>query len=252
MCVCVCVDHLAQTSSLSESKAKRVLEEEDARRLITYTTKYVTKVYPAFYRQDSSNLRPLDYWVRGVQIAALNFQNMDLNMQLNAALFADNGACGFVLKPDILLRPELGFDPTSAAKMARTTMRKRVDLKIISAHQLPKSSLASRDITDPYVRVRVFGVACDQVDVHTKAIHDNGLKPIWNEDFSFTLSCPPLAIVHLAVVDDNLGKDATIGHFACRFVNMRHGYRHVRLVNKLCKGTLFLAIKVKSLPPTTE
>jgi hypothetical protein len=62
------IDKPSATSSLSEIKAEEIIKEEDPTRLIEYTKKFLIKVYPAFFRQDSSNLNPLDYWIYGMQI----------------------------------------------------------------------------------------------------------------------------------------------------------------------------------------
>ena len=55
-------------SSLSEIKAKKLIKIEHPRSLIRYTANFLTKIYPAFYRQDSSNFKPLAYWIYGFQI----------------------------------------------------------------------------------------------------------------------------------------------------------------------------------------
>ena len=68
-------------------------------------------------------------------------------MHLNGALFADNGGCGYVLKPEILRNSNLLFDPAN-----RNTMKNKkiLEIKIISAQQLPRSDELVVDITDPY------------------------------------------------------------------------------------------------------
>ena len=55
-------------------------------------------------------------------------------MVLNRALFEDNGNCGYVLKPDILLNPSLNFDPRNNVTMLN---KKFLQIKVISAIQLP-------------------------------------------------------------------------------------------------------------------
>ncbi len=57
-----------QTSSLSEQKCDAFIEKEDPRHIIDYTNSFLTKVYPGFFRTDSSNLNPLLYWNLGFQI----------------------------------------------------------------------------------------------------------------------------------------------------------------------------------------
>lgn len=68
-------------------------------------------------------------------------------MHLNDALFSDNGGCGYVLKPDILLDPNSRFDPADPNTMLN---KKSFEIKIISAQQLPKPDDRIDDITDPY------------------------------------------------------------------------------------------------------
>lgn len=61
-------DKTYHVSSLSEKKCKKVISQETPERLIKYTANFAAKVYPAFYRQLSSNLEALDYWRYGFQI----------------------------------------------------------------------------------------------------------------------------------------------------------------------------------------
>ena len=46
-------------------------------------------------------------WQSGAHMVALNYQTMDLNMQLNNGLFRLNSCCGYALKPKWMreLRP---------------------------------------------------------------------------------------------------------------------------------------------------
>jgi len=60
-----------QTSSLSEAKCDSFIEKEDPRHIIDYTNNFLVKVYPAFFRTDSSNLNPLPYWNYGFQIGKI-------------------------------------------------------------------------------------------------------------------------------------------------------------------------------------
>ena len=50
---------------------------------------------------------------------ALNYQTADKQNTLNRALFADNGGCGYILKPDFLLDPESPYSVTSPANLDR-------------------------------------------------------------------------------------------------------------------------------------
>lgn len=230
-----------QTSSLSEVVGKKLLEEETGPRIINYTNNFMVKVYPAYYRQDSSNLNALDYWNYGFQKVALNFQTLDTSMQLNTALFADNGNCGYVLKPEVFKDPE--FDPSDISTMKN---KKMLHLKIISGQRFPGKS------PDSFVRAEIFGVHADMdQEFKTKSVKDNGFDPQWNEEMEFNVNCPELAFLKLTVVDKDFGRDDTIGYNVIRFNSLRNGYRHLNLVNSKSKGSLFVYVNIESIDAST-
>lgn len=208
-----------QSSSISEPKCDDLLQIELATKIIKYTNHFMVKVYPAYYRQDSSNLDPLKYWIYGFQIAALNFQTDDSSMKINEALFNDNGNCGFILKPDILRDPS--FDPFDISTMLN---KKKLSITIISGQQLPQNkSTFKTDVSDPYVSIEILGVPCDIAESKTKAIKDNGHNPLWNETFEFTVNCPELCFLKLSVKDKDKGKDQKIGYKIIRFESLKTG-----------------------------
>jgi hypothetical protein len=73
-------------------------------------------------------------------------------MQLNKAMFRDNGGCGFVLKPEILTNSFLDFDPNEPNKMNN---KKVFEIKIISAQKLPRKDDIVKDISDPYGKMLI-------------------------------------------------------------------------------------------------
>jgi Ca2+-dependent lipid-binding protein len=177
----------------------------------------------------------------------LNFQTEDTAMSLNQALFADNGFCGYVLKPDILLDSSLNFNPLDTKTMRN---KQNFELRIISAHKLPRRN--EKDISDPLVIISLYGVPADMSEKRTKSIKDNGFNPIWNENFRFAVNCPELAFVKFTVKDENLGKDQVLGSYTIRFSSIRPGYRHIRLFNKESKGSLFVGVRITPLKSLTE
>ncbi|RKO88566.1 phosphatidylinositol-specific phospholipase C [Blyttiomyces helicus] len=68
----------------------------------THNMQYLTRIYPATIRVTSSNYDPVPHWEAGCQMVAMNYQTFDKGMQLNQAMFAVNGKCGYVLKPEEL------------------------------------------------------------------------------------------------------------------------------------------------------
>ena len=57
-----------QVSSLSELQGISLIESEKCETVLDFTRRFITKVYPAFFRQDSSNLDALYFWMYGFQI----------------------------------------------------------------------------------------------------------------------------------------------------------------------------------------
>ena len=116
----------------------------------------LSRIYPNGKRVDSSNYDPQPLWNVGVQLVALNYQTpgfhsshvlriqrnpfafccsyslvpayLDKPMWLNSGRFMDNGRCGFVLKPDIMMDPS--FNPfqheTYSAKVDGLTLSLQV------------------------------------------------------------------------------------------------------------------------------
>lgn len=58
----------SQTSSLSEGKCDDFIKNETSENIIKYTSNYLVKVYPGFFRTNSNNLNAVNYWNYGFQI----------------------------------------------------------------------------------------------------------------------------------------------------------------------------------------
>lgn len=52
---------------------------------------------------------------------ALNFQSLGLPMDLNDGRFQDNGGCGYVLKPAVLMSSQRSFDPSCSQHSHKPT-----------------------------------------------------------------------------------------------------------------------------------
>jgi hypothetical protein len=88
--------------SLSENPVVDV-HEKSARELFEHNRQYLMRTYPSGLRIRSSNLDPVVFWRKGIQVVALNWQNWDEGMMLNEGMFA--GTNGYVLKPQGTPRP---------------------------------------------------------------------------------------------------------------------------------------------------
>lgn len=93
--------------SLSEGKLT-TQQEESAGPLFEHNLSYLMRAYPKGTRVRSSNLDPAPFWRQGVQIVALNWQQLNAAMMLNDAMFAGTG--GWVLKPD-------GYRPIASGEL---------------------------------------------------------------------------------------------------------------------------------------
>uniref|UniRef100_F1L2Y0 Phosphoinositide phospholipase C n=1 Tax=Ascaris suum TaxID=6253 RepID=F1L2Y0_ASCSU len=208
--------------SLSESKVQSILESSST--LPAYTATRLVKSYPSGLRQDSSNMDPMRSWLCGIQSVAMNMQKSGEYLDINTALFRINGNCGYVLKPDVLLR---GLDPRSTEALQRRPIR--LSLGIISGQYLPKPD-SSKDIVDPYISMEIYGIPSDVRKYRSKVVSNNGFNPQWNETFHFDLRCPEVAILRLCVKDfDKTSANDFIGEFSIPVTSIRPGYSQVRL-----------------------
>ncbi|XP_016161142.1 PREDICTED: 1-phosphatidylinositol 4,5-bisphosphate phosphodiesterase beta-3-like, partial [Ficedula albicollis] len=99
-----------EMSSFVETKGLEQLTKSPLE-FVEYNKRQLSRVYPKGTRVDSSNFHPQLFWNAGVQMAALNFQSLDVPLQLNLGLFEANAGAGFLLKPEPLRRRDKTFDP---------------------------------------------------------------------------------------------------------------------------------------------
>ncbi|CAF0734693.1 unnamed protein product [Didymodactylos carnosus] len=245
--------HCYHSISFKESKANELIKESpDNLDLIRLTQRQIVRIYPSSYRQDSSNLHPVFYWLYGAQMVALNYQADDESMSLQYGLFSDNCGCGYLLKPSILLSPANETKtkiPLFNPKDRLYSRGKKLTIHIISGQHLPKEkSIEGKDVIDPYVKVQIYGVEFDYHEERTPVIKNNGLNPIWDYKMSFDIYCPELCLVRFIVKDqDKYGRSDFVGQYCLRFQSLQLGYRHIKLKSKnedYIQGTLFVHIKI--------
>lgn len=115
--------------ALSESKIGDLLED-DQRALCRHNVEYFMRAYPKATRVSSNNLDPVPLWRAGVQMVALNWQEMNSAMMLNEAMFQGTG--GWVLKPELLRR--------IATSDAESPTHFDLSLRILAAQHLDPAS----------------------------------------------------------------------------------------------------------------
>lgn len=107
-----------EMSSFDEKQATTLLKERPIE-FVNYNKHQLSRVYPAGTRFDSSNFMPQLFWNAGCQLVALNYQTLDLGMQLNLGIFEYNHRSGYILKPEFMRRRDRRLDPFAESTVSR-------------------------------------------------------------------------------------------------------------------------------------
>jgi phosphatidylinositol phospholipase C beta len=236
-----------ECTSFVETQATALLKEFPVE-FVNFNKRQISRIYPKGTRVDSSNYMPQIFWNAGCQLVALNFQTLDLAMQLNLGTFEYNGRSGFILKPDFMRRKDRQFDPF-AESTVDGIVAGTVHVKIISGQFLTDRKIGT------YVEVDMFGLPADTVrrKFRTKVIPGNGINPVYDEEpFVFRkVVLPNLAILRIAVYSEN--GTSLLGHRILPVEGLRPGYRHISLRNECNQpqgiATLFVHIRVTDYIP---
>ncbi|KAL6728359.1 hypothetical protein Aduo_010138 [Ancylostoma duodenale] len=213
---------------LSETTALR-LTHTYAQEFAQTSRDYVVCVSPNVTRADSSNLNPQEFWNHGIQMVGINYQTPGLMVDLQEGRFAENGGCGYVLKPSVM-NEDLFI---AGDKLPNTPQI--LHLRILSGQQLPRprGSNAKGDSSDPFVVIEVFGIPGDCAEERTKTIRNDGHNPSFDESFQFQVSVPELALVRFLVLDDDFIGDDFIGQYTVPFECLQPGWGEMALLQKV-------------------
>ncbi|XP_041352677.1 1-phosphatidylinositol 4,5-bisphosphate phosphodiesterase beta-1-like [Gigantopelta aegis] len=230
-----------EISSFVETQGTALLKEFPVE-FVNYNKYQLSRIYPRGTRVDSSNFMPQVFWNAGCQLVALNFQTLDLAMQINLGIFEYNKQCGYILKPDFMRRSDRHFDPF-AESTVDGIVAGTVSVRVISAQFLSDKKVST------YVEVDMYGLPTDtfRKKFKTKTIPANGINPVYDEDaFVFKkIVLPNLATLRIGVFEET-GK--LIGHRVLPVEGLRPGYRHIPLRNEnnqpMLLPTLFVHIVV--------
>ncbi|KYB27786.1 1-phosphatidylinositol 4,5-bisphosphate phosphodiesterase classes I and II-like Protein [Tribolium castaneum] len=235
-----------EMSSFDEKQATSLLKEYPVQ-FVNYNKHQLSRVYPAGTRFDSSNFMPQVFWNAGCQLVALNFQTLDLAMQLNLGIFEYNFRCGYLLKPEFMRRTDRRFYPF-AESTVDGIIAGTVKITVISGQFLTDKRVGT------YVEVEMYGLPADTVRkrFRTKTVPNNGINPVYDEEpFVFKkVVLPDLASIRIAAYEES---GRFIGHRVLPVVGLCPGYRHVNLRTEIGQplplATLFLHIVVKDYVP---
>uniref|UniRef100_A0A452T4F4 Phosphoinositide phospholipase C n=1 Tax=Ursus maritimus TaxID=29073 RepID=A0A452T4F4_URSMA len=164
-----------EMSSFVETKAMEQLTKSPME-FVEYNKQQLSRIYPKGTRVDSSNYMPQLFWNVGCQLVALNFQTLDVAMQLNAGVFEYNGRSGYLLKPEFMRRPDKSFDPFTEV-IVDGIVANALRVKVISGQFLSDRKVGI------YVEVDMFGLPVDtRRKYRTRTSQGNSFNPVWDEE----------------------------------------------------------------------
>ncbi|OAY51675.1 phosphoinositide phospholipase C 2 [Manihot esculenta] len=216
--------------SLSEPQLESAAEAH-AKEIIRFTQRNILRVYPKGTRIDSSNYNPLIGWMHGAQMVAFNMQGHGKSLWSMYGMFRANGGCGYVKKPDFLLKSSShGFDPRVELPV-KTILKVKVYMGKGWSDDFKGTSFDVFSTPDFYVRVGIAGVPADSVMKTTEA-RTNTWTPVWNEELKFPLTVPELALLRIEVNEYDMSEKDDFGGQTCLPVfELRRGIRAVPLYN---------------------
>jgi len=238
-----------EMSSFVETTALSLLKQDPVE-FVKYNRFQTSRVYPRGTRVESSNFMPQIFWNAGCQMVALNYQTMDIPMQLNLGKFQYNRRTGYLLKPDFMCREDRKFDPfteTSVDGIVSGT----VSVQVLSGQFLTDKHVGT------YIEVEMYGLPRDTVrrgKYRTRTVSP-GISPVFTDDaFVFRqVILPDLALLRLAAYEESGNK--LIGHRVLPVVGLCPGYRHIPLFNEagqpLHMPCLFVHITVGDYVPNS-
>jgi len=220
--------------SFSENKVKSLMKKSP-KDFIEYNTHHLARIYPKGTRFDSSNYDPVPSWNVGAHMVALNHQTGSEPLWFNHGKFQDNGGCGYILKPEYLIKPDPNYSPAMVRKPA-----KFLYVNVIGAWQLPKKAGIGKEenthgsVLRPYVIVKINGVPQDEFTGKTGSVKNNGFNPSFKKEFKIPLTVPELAHILFIVKNDGLTSHDFIAQFSMQVSNIRPGVRMVPLKDAHC------------------
>ncbi|XP_020225372.1 phosphoinositide phospholipase C 2 [Cajanus cajan] len=219
--------------SLSELQLEKAAETH-GKEIVRFTQRNMLRVYPKGTRITSTNYNPLIGWMHGAQMVAFNMQGYGRSLWLMHGMFKANGGCGYVKKPDFLLKTGPNnevFDP-KAHLPVMTTLKVTIYMGEGWFHDFKHTHFDQFSPPDFYARVGIAGVPDDTVMKKTKSVEDNWL-PSWNEVFEFPLTVPELALLRVEVHEYDMSEKDDFGGQTCLPVwELRSGIRAVPLYSR--------------------
>nr|VDC69889.1 unnamed protein product [Brassica rapa] len=234
--------------SLSEQELDRTCSS-NSQDVVRFTQRNILRIYPKGTRFNSSNYKPLSGWIHGAQMIAFNMQGYGKSLWLMHGMFRANGGCGYVKKPNFLMKKGFHdevFDPRKKIPVKETMAFNILNVKVYMGDgwrlDFSHTHFDSYSPPDFYTKVYIVGVPADNAKRKTRVIEDNWY-PIWDEEFSFPLTVPELALLRIEVSEYDMSDKDDFGGQTCLPVSeLRPGIRSVPLYDK--KGEKMKSVKL--------
>ncbi|KAJ4903944.1 Phosphoinositide phospholipase C 6 [Raphanus sativus] len=238
----VAVDKVRRLS-LSEQELDRTCSS-NSQDVVRFTQRNLLRIYPKGTRINSSNYKPLIGWTHGAQMIAFNMQGYGKSLWMMHGMFRANGGCGYVKKPNFLMKKgfhEAVFDPRKKLPV-KETLKVKVYMGDGWRLDFSHTHFDAYSPPDFYTKIFIVGVPADNAKRKTKIIEDNWY-PIWDEEFSFPLTVPELALLRIEVREYDMSEKDDFGGQTCLPVSeLRPGIRSVPLYDK--KGEKMKSVRL--------
>lgn len=202
--------------------------------VVRFTQRNFLRVYPKGTRIRSSNYEPLIGWMYGAQMIAFNMQGYGKALWLMHGMFRGNGGCGYVKKPDILMKRSPNddvFDPKKQSEIKKT-LKVRVYMGDGWRMDFSKTHFDAYSPPDFYVKLYIIGVPADYAKQRTKVKEDDW-EPVWDQEFTFRLAAPELALLRIEVREYDMSEKDDFGGQTCLPVSeLKTGIRAIPLYDK--------------------
>ncbi|KAI3772230.1 hypothetical protein L6452_03411 [Arctium lappa] len=229
--------------SLSEQALEKAAENHD-QDVVRFTQKNILRVYPKGTRITSSNYKPLIGWLHGAQMVAFNMQGYGRSLWLMHGMFRANGGCGYVKKPDFLMRrgPKNEVFNPKAKLPSKKTLKVKIYMGDGWHLNFKKTHFDTYSPPDFYTRIGIAGAPVDKKMRKTK-IKEDDWTPVWNEEFTFPLAVPELALLRIEVREYNMSEKNDFAGQTCLPVSeLRTGIRAIPLCNR--KGDQYTSARL--------
>ncbi|KAK0605830.1 hypothetical protein LWI29_031152 [Acer saccharum] len=216
--------------SMSEQQLENAVNNNLGADIVKFTQQNLLRVYPKGMRIDSSNYNPFVGWEHGAQMVAFNMQGTGQHLQTMQGMFRANGGCGYVKKPDLLLRRHL-MDRSEYRSKVKKTLKVKIYLGEGWHYDFHRTHFDRCSPPDFFVKVAIEGVEAGTKEEKTEPVSDQWV-PEWNQEFEFPLTVPELALLRIEVFDYDSGIDDFAGQTCLPVSELKSGIRAVPLHNR--------------------